>query len=216
VTTAADQQHLADIAVYRRVLAAGFPHVDQANPGAAYATAIMLDRPASDPATLWAQFSVAGDPKAMTGWRPQFFRNSPDPIWQRASIAIVATEAPALIGGSIAGAVGGTSTALGQVAQGTGLGLGAVAQKINDPFGIGAFFAKLSDPKFLLTVAYVVGGGFLFIMGAYLIVEHTGAGQAVTGVAKKVAGGPARVVVKKAAGATRPARVTGRGRRWRG
>jgi hypothetical protein len=67
-----------------------------------------------------------------------------------------------------------------------GQGLAATAQKL-DPFGIGSFFSKLSDPKFLLTIAYVVGGGMLFIMGAYLTIEHTGAGQAVTGVAKKVA-----------------------------
>jgi hypothetical protein len=197
MSTVADQQLLADVAVYRRVLAAGFPHQDKAHPGAVYALAILLDSPGTDPALLWAQFSASGTPQSMTGYRTWMAQGSTDPIWARATTAMAAVEVPAAIGGTIAGAVGGTATATAQAATGTGLGLGAVAQTIADPFGIGAFFAKLTDPKFLLKIAYTVGGGFLFIMGAYLVIEHTGAGSAVTGVAKKVAGAtPAARVAK--------------------
>ena len=196
MTSPADAQTLADIGVYQRVIAAGFTRpvgADSNNMGAVYATAILIEHPGTDLAGLLAQWKSAnGNGSKLSGWRPGLGPGSGDAVWLRAMTAVTQAEVVGLGGDIATGTAAGVGQGLGaipEVLQAGEQGAVAAAQGALGPFaGVAAFLSNLSNPQFLLRVVTVVGGGFLVLMGAWLAVEHSGTGAAMTrAVGKMVA-----------------------------
>lgn len=198
-------QLLDDIQVYRTVIGAGFTRPIGATSQditAVIATAIILDKPGTTPATLWTSWSAHHDPKQLPGYRSAFVLNSADPVWQRANTAVIQAEVTYLgkdITEGLAKGIGQGMETIPKVADAVAAGLVDFGQKL-DP--LGGLLSFLTAPGGLLRVALVIGGGFLSIIGAYMVVERSGATDAATAVAGKVAQavplGRAAAVVGKA------------------
>ena len=186
-------QQQAD-AAYAQAIGAGFaaPTITGPSTGAVEAAAILLKAPGTDVRALKAEWDARHDGNALLAAHGVNQRSAET---DAAITAFLRTQDPnAVLGiagdftGGVAKGIAAGIEATGNVIQAGEQGAVAAAQGALGPFaGVTALLANLANPQFLLRVATAIGGGVLVLMGAWLMVENTGAGRAVTRAVGKVA-----------------------------
>jgi hypothetical protein len=177
-------------AAYAKAVGAGFaaPTITGPSTGAVEAAAILLAHPATDVRALKTEWDGNHDGNRLLAAHGVGQKSTET---DAAINAYLRTQDPnAVLGvagdftGGLAKGIGEGVTAAGAVIQ---AGEQAAAQTAQQALGPFAFLAQLTNPQFLLRVLTAIGGGVLVLMGAWLMVENTGTGRAVTRAVGKVA-----------------------------
>lgn len=176
-------------AAYAQALAAGFaaPTITGPSTGAIEAAAILLKSPGTDAHALKTEYDATHDGNRLLAAHGVAQQSAET---DAAIAAFLRTQDPNAVLAPAGQVSGGLAAGLGQslgtipaAVGGVVSGLQSAAQTALGPL---AFLANLANPAFLLRLVTLAGGGLLVLMGAWLMVEHSGTGAAITRAVGKV------------------------------